>query len=168
MQTDFILDLKVKSATILCVSIKNMIKKLLSSKIASFYGGTNGFSLKPTSARRLLLLTIYTICSGAPKSLDCLSSKGSTEYILKPLLVAKAIHEWSPLNLIPLIMLSKDEDLPYIGLLKFWNFVIKPKLFVFTLLIFRWIVKIMLSNKNTCKSFYCLFLLYFSELITFS
>jgi hypothetical protein len=61
--------------------------------MANFSGGANGVYLKPTSANRLLLFIISTICKGAPKSLDCLSSKGSNEYILKPLLVAKAMQE---------------------------------------------------------------------------
>ena len=51
-------------------------RNLRSSKMANFYGGAKGVYLKPTRASRLLLLIIYTICNGAPKSLDCLSSKG--------------------------------------------------------------------------------------------
>lgn len=60
----------------LCIYQKSYYEKVLSSKMASFYGGAKGVYLKPTKASKLLLLTIYTICNGAPKSLDCLRRKG--------------------------------------------------------------------------------------------
>lgn len=105
-------------------------KIVLSSNIASLWGGAKGVSLKPTSPIRLLRSISSQIWMGAPKSLSCLREVGQVEYTLKPTFVATASKEQSALKLIEWITLcllsfciynNKTSDPFRITGKKFWN-----------------------------------------------
>jgi hypothetical protein len=95
---------------------------LLSSKIASRFGCVNGVYFCPTNPIKLLLLIIYTICKGDPKSRSCFKAKGWVLYILNPLEVASATKVLSGLKLTELIVYVKLELLSIWTLTNYYSY----------------------------------------------
>lgn len=80
---------------------------------------------------------------------------------MNPLFVARAIHEWSPLNLMPLITLSNDDELLYIIFYLFFVFIFKCKL----LLTFINFLSFFKKVKNLKKIFYSNLINYIQKFI---